>query len=516
MEEVPACREQLSEPRRRTSSPQHVSPTTNRYNVVQVTIDTVPDVALIEIFDFYMAEALHYDPFRHNSEAWIILAHVCQKWRDIVFGSPCRLNVRLFFHARRSVRVMLDTWPPLPIDIWGCDGDLGLWGMNNIVAALEHNDRIQNIELGGQTYYVEEALAAMQTSAAMQKSFPCLTELAIKTYDETAALVIPNLFSSGSAPLLQSLRLRSFHFPLPLLQDLLLSANLVEIRIWKIPDSGFVSPEALVACLSALTKLETFELGFQYSLPWTSRGPPPSTSCALPALTSLRFKGPLEYLEHLIAPIDSPLLDNLDVILFYRPSLNTPQLAQFVDRTPKLKALCKAHIFFDRSDVFISLPWTRRRGLHFRVPHIPHILSDQFSVMVQLCASSFLRTLIPMMKQLYIIDSGTSYLNWLDGVESSRWLDLLRPFTTVEDLYLSRDFSPVIVPALRGIILTGMAEVLPSLQNVFLEGPSQPGSIEEQGIEQFVATLHHSSRPITVSRWHRDKVRDSWWRHEDR
>jgi hypothetical protein len=83
--------------------------------VIQVTIGVVPDIALIEIFDFYMTEALDYDPFGYNREAWTILAHVCRKWRDIVFGSPYRLNVRLFFRPPRSVRVMQDTWPPLPI-----------------------------------------------------------------------------------------------------------------------------------------------------------------------------------------------------------------------------------------------------------------------------------------------------------------------------------------------------------------------------------------------------------------
>jgi hypothetical protein len=120
MEENPACRltgEHLSEPPRRTSFPQHIPTTADRCNVVQVTIDMVPDLALLEFFDFYLAEALDRDPFRANREAWIKLAHVCRKWRDIVFGSPSRLNVRLHFQASRSVRVMLDTWPPLPIDI---------------------------------------------------------------------------------------------------------------------------------------------------------------------------------------------------------------------------------------------------------------------------------------------------------------------------------------------------------------------------------------------------------------
>ena len=107
----------------------------------------VPDLALLEIFDFYMTEALGFDPFRHNKEAWMILAHVCRKWRDVVFGSPFRLNVRLHFRPGSSERKMLDTWPPLPIDIWGFGDELRIYDMGNIVAALEHNDRIQKFEL---------------------------------------------------------------------------------------------------------------------------------------------------------------------------------------------------------------------------------------------------------------------------------------------------------------------------------------------------------------------------------
>jgi hypothetical protein len=297
--------------KRATSSyafPQHIPTTADWCDVGQVTIDMVPDLALIEIFDFYMAEALDFDTFRHNTfrhnrEAWVIVAHVCRKWRDIVFGSPFRLNVRLHFKANSSVRAMLDTWPPLPIDIWG--GDLSDLRVGNIVAALEHNDRIHKIELS-----CSSKIHIQQVITAMQKPFPSLTELVVEFFHESASLVIPDLFLSGSAPLLRSLRLRSIQFPLPALRNLLLSAtDLVELRIWRIPDFGPLSPEVVVACLSALTRLEKFELGFQYPRYAGSQSLPPSTRCVLPALTSLRFNVPCQYLERLIAPTDSPLLE---------------------------------------------------------------------------------------------------------------------------------------------------------------------------------------------------------------
>lgn len=282
------------------------------------------------------------------------------------------------------------------------------------------------------------------------------------------------------------------------------ATDLVEIRIWRNPNAGSILPEEVVDCLSALTRLEEFELGFRSPLCyWESQCSPRSTRCVLPALPS-RFNGPCEYLENLIAPIDSPLLDNLDVILF---RLDAPQLAQFVDRTPKLKALDEAHIFFGGSDIFVSLPWTRGKGLHFKNTRV---LSDQLSVMMHHCTSHLLRTLIPMMKHLYMLDSGMSFFHQLDN---SQWLDFLRPFTTVEDLYLSQIFSPHIVPALHRIIEEGMTEVLPSLQNILLEKQSPPGPVEE-AIGQLVAALHLSSRSIAVSQW--DRVRDPWWRYEDR
>ena len=63
--------------------------------------------ALLNVFDFY-ADAV-----------WHTLVHVRGKWRD-VFGSQCRLNLRLYCtdcdrQNTNTVRETLDIWPPLPI-----------------------------------------------------------------------------------------------------------------------------------------------------------------------------------------------------------------------------------------------------------------------------------------------------------------------------------------------------------------------------------------------------------------
>ena len=49
--------------------------------------------------------------------AYRILVHVRRCWRRIVFGSPLRLNLRLFCSKKTPARHTLDVWPALPLII---------------------------------------------------------------------------------------------------------------------------------------------------------------------------------------------------------------------------------------------------------------------------------------------------------------------------------------------------------------------------------------------------------------
>ena len=97
----------------------------------------LPDLALLNIFDFYLIDA--------HREAWQTLVLLCRQWRNIVFGSPRRLDLQLYCTARQLAREMLNIWPPLSIFI-GEDGE-ETWGMDNIFAVLEHNDRVCGVDI---------------------------------------------------------------------------------------------------------------------------------------------------------------------------------------------------------------------------------------------------------------------------------------------------------------------------------------------------------------------------------
>ena len=96
----------------------------------------------------------------------------------------------------------------------------------------------------------------------MQEPFPALAYLELETKDD-AAPVIPDSFLGGFAPDLGTLLLTGVPIPFPGLRKLLLSAaDLVTLSLSKIPHSGYFPPEAMVTCLSALTRLEVLDFEF--------------------------------------------------------------------------------------------------------------------------------------------------------------------------------------------------------------------------------------------------------------
>jgi hypothetical protein len=109
--------------------------------VGRVTIDMLPDVALLGIFDCFVNQAREEERYWPSTEieAWHTLVHVCRTWRTIVLGSPHRLALRLLCMDKTPVKETLAVWPPLPIVIMQVGQPTQ---MDNIILALEHNDRV--------------------------------------------------------------------------------------------------------------------------------------------------------------------------------------------------------------------------------------------------------------------------------------------------------------------------------------------------------------------------------------
>ena len=94
----------------------------------------------------------------------------------------------------------------------------------------------------------------------MQDPFPVLTLLSITSSFGNVPLP-PDEFLGGSARSLQQPNLCGILYPaLPVL--LWSTSNLVNLRLRKIPPTGYISPEAVVSNVAASPKLETLAMEF--------------------------------------------------------------------------------------------------------------------------------------------------------------------------------------------------------------------------------------------------------------
>ena len=263
-------------------------------------IDVLPDDVLLAVFDFCVP-SVRYQDTKGEVEAWQSLVHVCRQWRNLVFGSPRRLNLRLYCTSKTPAKDTLDVWPALPLII-NSMGDLSGTDMDNVIAALGQSNRVREVSV---SHLVDWQLG--KVLATMQMPFPELTELRLFSVGETPA-IIPDSFLGGSASRLWILSLGSI--PFPGLPKLLPSAtHLFDLYLHNIPHSGYITPKAIVAVLSALSSLKSFHLAFRSPQSRPDREspslPPPERSI-LPALNDFRFKGVTEYLEELTTRIDAP------------------------------------------------------------------------------------------------------------------------------------------------------------------------------------------------------------------
>jgi F-box-like len=446
----------------------------------------LPDNVLLEIFNFYLDQDDRVD-------AWHTLVHVCQQWRRVVFASPRRLKLQLLCTPKRPVSITLKIWPALPIAIAFVVTNKRPRGMANITGSLKQHDRVYKISIRN----IPNSL--LKIFGAMKKPFSTLTELKLSSRDENA-LVVPNSFMAGSStPSLRSLWLVGIPLPPPW-KILLSTSDLVDLGLWKIPHSGYITPEAMVTTLSALTRLKKLVLGFKSPRSLNAQARqrlPLPTRVILPALTMLYFKGNSEYLEDVVSRIDAPLLDSVKITFFNQLMLDTPLLRHFVTRTERFQSLHRAQMVFYPFGVEMTLfpqeeisdSGTLKLGISCNP-------SDwQLSALAQVCNS-----IIPplyTLERLGIYEYYDGKLQWQDDMENIQWLDLLRPFVHVTDLVLSQMLVPLVARALQDLAVERIPDVLPVLTNIVSEELQPSGPVKE-AIGKFVDARQLSGCPVTV------------------
>ena len=450
----------------------------------------LPDNVLLEIFDLCQWNHIRGGIFHTDVVwEWHILVHVCQRWRHITFASPLRLNLRISCTYGTPVRKSLGIWPTFPIII-GYEGwdryehhhGLRPTDEDNIIAALEHPSRVCEVRLRG------SGPSLGRIARVMQEPFPALTHLTIVSADGNA-LVLPSQFLGRSAPCLQDLRLHGI--PFPALSILLSASNLITLIISNIPQSGYISPEAMVSGLATLTRLRILSIGFRSpnSRPHQIRLPP-TTRAVFPALTSFLFHGVREYLEDFAAGIDAPQLHKISIYYFNQlVDFDVPQLSRIIDHSEALKRPTHCRIVpgyefisFEvcEPDVYIDI-CIKCEGIDWQVSHLTQALSR----------TSFVPSnIVHLTLDTYV---GPSKLI-PENVDDVEWLQLLNLFSSVQTLIVPKQLARHISRALE-VIANGVTatEVLPALDMLYLEEQSA------SSIDKFIAARRDSGRPVTIA-----------------
>ena len=346
--------------------------------------------------------------------------HTCNKWRRIALASRGALRLRLLCTYGTQVQKSLHVWPTLPIVVeYG-----GLPTLDppvpededNIIAALKQSDRVISISLT-----VTSSL--MEKLSTIEGAFSELQDLVLLSCDRDP-LTIPNAFRG-----VQRLRrLHSTGIAFPSLFQLLSSTsmNLIDLQLHKVLSPWKFPPEMLMAALSkpGQSQLRSLSLHVSSSSYYHFPLPPYGKPAVLPALTCLKFQGSMAYLEGIVAIIDAPSLEDID-ITSNNGFFALPIFKKFVDQIEMHRLHLGAYIL--SSEPTISMSLTRPGALTcLKLQVLCKPCPKQIFSKAQFCLN---------FSPFHFNNEGGTLISttrlpvWADGSYDREWLGLLDKFT---------------------------------------------------------------------------------------
>ena len=440
----------------------------------QVIIGDLPDKVLFDIFCFFL---------QVSPRNWPTLVHICRNWRRLVFSYPRSLNLRLFCTHGTPVRKTLDCWPrALPIVVaYGGSSGLDpptLEDEDDVMAALKRPDRVYSISLTITSSLLEKL-------SAIKRPFWKLENLILMSRDEVQ-LTLPNAFRWGQ----RLRRLHSTRIVIPALVQLrYLSIDLIDLQLHEVPNPWHFSLNALPDTLSRLAQLRSLSLHFLPTSDHVAVSLPSWDRVVLPALTCLKYRGITKDLEDLVARIDAPRLEDIEITLSYESITNLSKLIGFIDRIEMHNSHRRADILSSENATSISLITpgapTRLKFQLFGEPlylRLPVIFQIVFFLSVFLLDVEDLR--INVMQQS----------RQKDGSHIGRWLTLLNLFRGVKWLHILGNLSTDIVHSLR----LRYKAVLPVLQGLYIPQPGPRHTPLREALVSFMTSRRLSGHPIAV------------------
>ncbi len=377
---------------------------------------------------------------------------------------------------------------------------MGEENVENLIAAMEHRDRISEI-------HIDDIFGSelKKLASVMQKPFPTLRHF----YHNSNLMTAPDLpetFLGGSAPCLRSFWLS--RTPFPSFPKFILSAtHIAHLCLDNMPHSGYISPRVMATCVAALPNLKHLFIVFEsHNSDLRQTSPPPFTRAVLPALTGLCFRGDSEYFDDFLARIDAPLLNRLGIKFLMDIDIPSPRPHNFIDRTESLGPFNHAVMKLSMPCIYMAL----RSPTLFKLD----IECERDNWLERLSMTEVFILHLPLLRHVEFLQitwdpSSVAGIRKDPYMSSSDWVELFQLFIAVQSLYVSENLVPFVAGALLFLQeLTGRMpmEVLPALRILSLEGLQPSGPVQD-GIGLFVAARQLSDFPVAIQGW--DRITDA-------
>jgi hypothetical protein len=467
------------------------------------SIHILDDDSLLNIFCLYRPFFLGEDEKDFNrllggrepwdqGRWWYQLAHVCQRWRNLILGSASYLRLSLVCTNGTPVANMLAHSPPFPLTIdYIAEDDIAEEVEEGIMLALKQRDRVRHVRL----LFPVRNLQKLVTT--IDDEFPILEYLILQPWvADSMALMLPETLQ---APNLHHLTLRGFTCPI---RSRLhpTAVGLVTLYLMIRHPSAYFQPNVLLQWILFMPQLESLAILFSFPVP--NRGverqlthTPITTHITLPNLRLFWFRGVSAYLEAVVCRITAPRLDKLQIRLFKQLTFSVPRLPQFMNTTENLR-FDNAVIMFKDKYIDVLMFLREADTYAFGVTVDCWHLDWQVSSVAQI-SNAFSRVFSAVEHLTLEHEAHSQSSEEHNDVDRIEWRNLLRSFSNVKILRVEDGLVEKLSHCLRLEDEELPLELLPELQELTYFGSRYTGDT----FSSFIDARQNAGRPVALVRY---------------
>jgi hypothetical protein len=464
------------------------------------SIHILDDDSLLNIFYLYRPFLLGEDQdvdIRINGGGkwvgerwWYRLAHVCQRWRNLILGSASYLGLCLVCTYGTPVADMLAHSPPLPLVIDYDGHDITAEDEEAIILALAQRDHVRRIRFNLPVLKLQKLMMAIDGEYPILE---CLI-LVAPTREKRTVIILPETLETPH------LRHLAINCSIPIRFQLLTTAvGLVTLNLALSHPSTYFQPTVLLQSLSLMPQLEILVISFYFAVPNRDverqlMRTPITTHVTLPNLRSFSFKAVSAYSEAVLSRITAPRLEDFQICYFKQLTYSVPQLLQFMGRTENFR-FDRAEFYFYRERVYVQVnpPETNKPEDAFSINVDCWHLDRQVSSVAQIFnALSQIFSEVEHLTLAHDVHSQSSEEH--NEVERTEWRKLLRSFSNVKTLQIEDRLVMELSRCLRLEDGEHPLELLPELQELTYPGSGNANDV----FTPFIDTRQNAGRPVTL------------------